>query len=173
MDIKYEHSKFLIERFDHYYDTVNNKGAFYIGINTFILGGICVTYLTLYDKVNRGLCFCDWCLFAVLLGCCIGSTLFTICAITPYSKGSTAPNSSQSLIFFGTIAARDAQGFENSFIAQTETNIQADMIHQVHVLANGLNSKFQKLRWASYLLIVQYCIIVPGLIIILTKLSAK
>lgn len=169
---KYEHSKFLIERFDHYYDTVNNKGAFYIGINTFILGGICVTYLTLHDKV-KGLCFCDWCLFALLLGCCVGSTLFTICAITPYSKGGITHNSSQSMIFFGAIASRDAQRFKNSFIEQTETDIQADMIHQVHVLAAGLNSKFQRLKWASYLLIVQYCIIVPGLIIILTKLGTK
>ena len=172
MDTKIEHSKFLIERFDHYYDSINNKGAFYVGINTFILGGICVAYLTLYDKLSSALCFSDWGIFALLLGCCIGSTVLTISAITPYSKGGPT-NCNQSLIFFSAIAARDLQSFTSSFAEQTTSDIQRDMVQQIHVLAKGLESKFRKLKWASYLLIVQYCIIVPVLIIILIKLNIK
>ena len=51
MEIKYEHAKFVIERFDHYYDTVNSKGSFYIGLNTFILGGLCAGYISIADKM--------------------------------------------------------------------------------------------------------------------------
>ena len=34
--------KYTINRFDHYFDSVNNKSAVYIAINTFITGGIIV-----------------------------------------------------------------------------------------------------------------------------------
>lgn len=41
---KYNHLQFIIQRFDQYFDAINNKGSFYIGLNTFILTGLSAGY---------------------------------------------------------------------------------------------------------------------------------
>src|SRR5690242_15949480 len=78
---KYDHAKLIIGRFDHYYDGVNNKSAFYIALNTFIFGGICVGYLSLYNKVNTDLVL--WIFFGALVISNALSILFTVMAIKP------------------------------------------------------------------------------------------
>ena len=79
---KYDHAKFLIERFDHYYDSVNNKGAFYIALNTFIFGGLCVGYITLYKDIDVNAVI--WVLLSILLTSNLISTVFTVLATMPF-----------------------------------------------------------------------------------------
>ena len=81
---KYDHAKFLIERFDHYYDSVNNKGAFYIALNTFIFGGLCVGYITLYKDIDVNAVI--WVLLSILLTSNLISTVFTVLATMPFLK---------------------------------------------------------------------------------------
>ena len=42
MEKEKDRLEYTINRFDHYFDSVNNKSAVYIAINTFITGGIIV-----------------------------------------------------------------------------------------------------------------------------------
>ena len=45
-----EELQFIINRYDHYYDSVNNKGQFYLGFNTFLIGGLAGVYALLQQQ---------------------------------------------------------------------------------------------------------------------------
>ena len=159
MDIKYEHTKFLMQRFDQYYNNVNNKGIFYISLNTFILTGITVGYTSLHSKVEPSF----WLYFFLItsLICCLASTLFTILSIHPHSKDNHADDEKSSLIYFGGIAKHKLPFYKEKFHDQTEENIIDGMLQQVHCLAHGLHSKYFNLKIAGYILFAQLGIILP------------
>jgi len=163
--MKYDHLKFLIERFDHYYDSINNKGVFYITLNIFLFGGICITYTTYQASITNSTWYC---LLAMLI-CCFGSMLFTIRALRPYMKDNHVNDSLNSLVFYGGIAKHTANLYLEKFDRETEDTIVVDMQRQVHCLAIGLHTKFKRLKYASYLLTVQFCLMFP-LFFLITKI---
>jgi len=99
-----ERLKFCIDRFDHYYDSVNNKSNVVLALEIFTVGGLISLYPFLLDKVN-----CTWCVY-LLLGSLISlgfaAMLITKVATTPYLASGTG-----SLHYFGSIANLDAQQF--------------------------------------------------------------
>lgn len=169
MDTHYEHLKFIIERFDHYYDTVNSKGSFYIGVNTFIFGGVCAGYTSLYRAIQPNF----WTLFFLIaiLACCILSTLLTIAAISPHLKDNYIQDDNPSLMYFGGIARYELPYLKQKFSEQSTEDISHDAITQLHSLAKGLKSKFKKIKIASYLLQAQFCLLIPLFLIIIKNLK--
>lgn len=154
MDNKYEHAKFIIERFDHYYDTINNKGSFYIGLNTFIFGGLCAGYISIENKVNQGCLF--WLLLVLTFLICIISIFLTITAVSPFLKDNDNNDDNASLIFFGGISKYSLNNFLERIKEEDDDSVKEEMYRQVHCLAKGLKSKFKKLSVVSYLLASQF-----------------
>ena len=74
--------KHTVDRYDHYFDSINNKGNLFLALNTFLLGGIITGYYginkSFEDRYN--LLFFTW--LAVI--CCLLSIGFTLWAIIPY-----------------------------------------------------------------------------------------
>ncbi|OLY95709.1 hypothetical protein SAMN05444008_1208 [Cnuella takakiae] len=166
---KYEHAKFIIERFDHYYDGVNNKGAFYIGLNTFIFGGICVGYLSLHDKVTADALF--WTLFSVLVISNILSTFFTITALMPFLKGNHQGLELPSLVYFGGIARHGLSHFKERFEKADGATMLDDLLQQAYCLAQGLDSKYKKLKYAAMCVVAQFITMLPLLFLIIRNLK--
>jgi hypothetical protein len=169
MEDKYEHIKFAIERFDHYYDTINSKGSFYVGLNSFIFGGVCVGYTSLVDKLNTN--FWIWFLLILLIASSWISIYFTLSAIQPYQKDSHANDQNPSLLFFGGIARHELSFFIEKFNAQTTEEISTDAAKQLHSLAKGLDKKFKRLRFAGILLMIQFSVMVPLFFLIIQNLK--
>jgi hypothetical protein len=165
----YDHAKFLVERFDHYYDSVNNKGAFYIGLNTFIFGGICVGYITLHNDISIN--WLHWFLFALLLLANLLSLLFTVWAIMPFLTDNHNQPAAPSLIYFGGIAKHELPYFKEKFSSLTDPAMLDDLMQQVHCLARGLDSKYKKLKRASQFVIVQFIVMIPLLLLIVNNLK--
>ena len=155
---KIEHSRFLINRFDHYNDSINNKGAFYLSINTFILGGICIGYSSYCKEIKACGELYPWLIFIAtfLLILCLASILCTIVAITPYLKDNHVNDDQPSLIFFGGISRYQCSMFVDKFLAQTESSMVEDCARQNHSLAKGLTTKFKWLTIASRFLLGEY-----------------
>lgn len=167
---KYEYAKFIIERFDHYYDSVNNKGSFYIGLNTFIFGGICVGYLSIHDKVDANVII--WALFALLI---IGNAIsiaFTVTAIMPFTKDNPENPHSASLIYFGGIAKHTLPHFKEKFEGAQEGDMLDDLVQQAHCLAGGLHKKYRNLKWAGLFIVVQFITMLPLLFLIVKNLRS-
>jgi hypothetical protein len=167
---KYEHAKFIIERFDHYYDGVNNKGTFYIGLNTFIFGGICVGYLSLHDKVTTD--FFLWLIFAALVICNALSIFFTLIALMPFLKDNHNNQELPSMVYFGGIARHEVPYFKEKFNNADDTSMLDDLVQQAHCLAKGLDGKYKKLKRAGRFVVVQFLIMLPLLLFIIKNLKA-
>jgi hypothetical protein len=166
---KIDHCKFLISRFDLQISSVNTKVAFYLSINTFILGGICVGYSACKSCPHTHI---YWVLFGAtlaLLIACLGSIFFTIRAVAPYLRDNTVRDDTNSLIFFGGIAKHACRHFEEKFNRQTEEDILIDLTRQAHSIATGLDRKFRHLNSASLLLTTEYFLLV--VVIFLTFLN--
>ncbi|NNV53867.1 Pycsar system effector family protein [Limnovirga soli] len=157
MEIKYEHTKFLIERFDHYFDSVNNKGAFYIGLNTFIFSGISIGYTSISNNIEKTCIF--WLFLISIFSLCILSIIYTLRAITPFMKDNHANDDKVSLIYFGGIAKYELGRFMEKYEGETESSIILDMTRQAHSLAKGLATKFNFLRIAGFCLLSQFVLI--------------
>ena len=166
-------AKFIIERFDKYNDSVNNKGALYLSVNTFILGGICVGYCSFYKDCHPDGQLFGWLLAAValLLACCLASILYTILAIDPYLKDNLVNDDKPSLLFFGGISKLTCNEFSGRFLKRTVEEAKEDSIRQAHSLAFGLNKKYRNLKIASRFLIAEYTLLIATLL--LTYFNSK
>ena len=164
-----EHMKFLIGRFDHYYDSVNNKGSFYIGINTFILGGICVGFSNYCKNVQFGMC--TYVVTIVLLITCFTSIFYTLSAMTPFLKISFGSNTDDSLISFGGIAKFEEVDFHSRFKDQTDNKIIEDYQNQIYTLSKGLNDKYKWLQQAGFFLTIEFITLIPLLSLLIYNLK--
>ncbi len=167
---KYEHAKLIIERFDHYYDGVNNKGAFYIGLNTFILGGVCVGYLSLHSQVEANIGF--WVLFGGLVLSNILSIFYTIQALMPFLRDNHTNEERSSLIYFGSIAKHQLSYFREKFNEADEASVLDDLVEQLHCLATGLRKKYSYLKRAGWSIFCQFIIMFPLLFFIAKNLKS-
>jgi|NGEPerStandDraft_5_1074534.scaffolds.fasta_scaffold69891_2 hypothetical protein len=151
-----ERLEYTVNRLDHYYDSINNKTAVYIAINTFITGGA-ITLLTqiqdLLDKESWLLVF-----LASIIALGVGSLVVLALASMPYFS----PKSDiESLYYFASIGQKKHDEFFELSKNQTKKGNLKDLRNQVYVLSKGLKSKFRKLKWACGLLIIQFVLLAP------------
>lgn len=157
---KIEMLKYTMSRYDHYYDSINNKGNLYIALNTFLLGGVVTGYYSIKDQI-----FCGSDIFFLVWTSLILNLLslgFSLWATMPYlTKQSDSINGS--VIYFGNIANVSFQSFKQMYNDMNDEKQYEDFLQQVHLLALGLQNKFYRLQIASYLLGGCFvCIIIIG-----------
>jgi len=169
MKEKYEHLKYLMERFDHYYDTINNKGAFYIGLNTFMLGGVIAGYFWLKTQIANDIPI--WVFLILLTISTYISTAYTIKSMRPHTKDNYSNDDSSSLVFFGGIAKHTLNLFIDKMNSRTDPEVLEDMTRQVHCLAVGLEKKFKRLKVGNDFLLAQFYLLIPLIILILIKIN--
>lgn len=152
---------YTINRFDHYFESVNNKTAVYIAINTFILSGVLASYVNVgkyikeyTDTFNLILC--------AILGLGLITLIILILASIPYF--SKKPNS---LFYFGTIGSLSKDDFIEQSKKYDSKDELKDLRSQVHILSKGLNKKFERLKISGRLLVIQFIGLVPLIIIFL------
>lgn len=161
-----ERLEYTINRLDHYYDSVNNKTAVYIAINTFITGGTITLLTQIQDLLNKEI----WVLIllAGIIALGVGSLILLALASMPY----LSPKSEiESLYYFDSIAEKSVQEFFDLSKEQSKKGDKKDLRNQVYVLSKGLKLKFKKLKWACGLLIIQFVLLAP-LTYILIKITS-
>lgn len=157
---------FCIERFDHYYDSINNKSSVFLGLGTFVVGGLIASYPYLQEHV-----YCSTTLL-VLLSISIALAFFAliivITASTPYlSKEKT------SMYYFYSIAAKKRGIFIDESKNFEEEEDLSDLRVQVHGLASGLRKKFSRLRIAAILYTLMFISMIPLVILILINFKNR
>lgn len=155
---------FCIERWDHYYDSTNNKGSVFLGLSTFIVGGLVAGYPSILELVN-----CTWwinVLMIALIGLGLAIMLIVISALMPYLS---KPDSS--LLYFGSVCATSHEDFCSRSGAAAEDAYIEDLRKQSHQLAKGLAKKFKKLRIAGMLFTIQFYLAIPLILLIIFNLK--
>jgi len=150
-----------ISRFDHYYDSVNNKTAVYIAINSFVVGSLITTYISTIDDI---LFYTQLFKIITITSVFIGvlTLLILVNASIPYFT-----KNSKSMYYFGGIGSMVKDEFICCSKELSNKQELKDLRNQVHTLSMGLNKKFMKLKVAGKLLILQFILLVPTLIIII------
>ena len=160
-----ERLKYCMDRFDHYYDSVNNKSSVFLGLSTFIVGGLVAGYFVLDPLVYCG--FWVHTIMIILIGLGVATMIVVIMAATPFLGKDT-----DSLHFFGAIGCLDAPHFcAKSGAPFNEEDELRDLRSQVHQLARGLKGKFRNLKVAGILFTIQFFLFIPLFIIILCNLK--
>jgi hypothetical protein len=151
---KNEELKFIISRFDHYYESVNNKGNVYLTLNTFALAGIIAGYV--YLKSIDGNEYGPWTnfVFGVIVSLGILSIASILLALKPYLI-SKKFGKTRSVIFFGDVSKFEEHGLVSTWSKTNEQSFHEDLLRQTHTLACGLREKYNAISWATILMLME------------------
>lgn len=155
-----ERLQFCINRFDHYYDSINNKGAVFLGLGTFILGGLVASYPYLLQNVNCTLWVHISMGLLILLS--LINLLIVISASTPHLSIKET-----SLLYFASISSMTKKTFDENSVSHTPGEELNDLRDQVRKLSIGLTRKFQKLKISGWLFSIQFILFIPLIILII------
>lgn len=162
-----EHSRYLLNRFDHYIEGANSKGNFLLAFGAVLCGFI----ITNYDNIIAfRQCKAEYWVSAFLIAVLISGLLsitFTIAAVFPFLKTSNSSSKKyHSLVFFQSIAEMNEQQFLKDFKKQEDKKVSKDLAKQIFAISQGLKKKYHRIRWAIRLVFLQLILL---LIIILIK----
>lgn len=146
---KIESLKHTIDRYDHYYDSINNKGNLYMAINTFLIAGIITGYCSIKDDYQIN--FLDNLFVGLAILSTLISVLYTLKAIIPYMNSCDKKNNT-SLLNYTAISSLEINDFKSSFSELSEQFLYEDYTIQTYQLAKGLQLKFTFLKCATYAL---------------------
>jgi hypothetical protein len=152
--------EYTIGRFDHYYDSVNNKSAVYIAINTFITGGVIVlfTQTTIVFEMSG---FGKTCVGLLLFIGFVSLIILSLASIPFFCK------KPESLYYFGSISQMKQSEFNKASDEYSANDELKDLRSQTYILSKGLTKKFTRLKFAGILLVGQFALL---FIILLTIL---
>lgn len=176
MAVNKEHTKFLIQRYDAYYSSVNTKGSFMLAFNTFLAGAMVTSYKDIAPHLESGngkLWFNI--LLLLLISLSIISLTIIVKAIYPYLKsGNSTQDKYHSLIFFKSVAEYSSlEKFQKEYSSQTEDAVTDDMEKQVYELAQGLKKKYNLISVAGWFIYAEIILLLPLLILIISNLKAS
>lgn len=159
-----ERLKFCIGRFDHYFDSINNKSAVFLALGTFIVGGLIASYPWL--KLNVNCCFLLLFFFMLSIALGLSSMIIVIIAAIPYMR-----ESSISMLYFHSICSVDEKSFCKKSSEYTNEEELTDLRVQVHRLASGLKKKYKRLKIAGILYTIMFFCLIPLILLIVTNLK--
>jgi hypothetical protein len=148
--MKIEEKIKIIERYDGYYSGINNKGAFILAINTFVISGMLIGLKDLLSMVSCN----EIIVFKILIGLIIflslTSIIFTILAILPYLNSNKT-----SIWFFNDVANRSLDELLIEIDEQDKESQNRDINEQIHFISLGLKKKHKKIKIALILNFIQ------------------
>jgi hypothetical protein len=160
-----ERLKFCIERWDHYYDSVNNKSAVFLGLSTFIVGGLVASYPSVLELVNCN--FFIHILMLAAIGIGISIMIIVILASTPFLTKDV-----DSLLYFGAVSCLSSEDYHKKSVLGCSEELELmDFRNQAHQLSVGLAKKFKKLKLAGMLFAIQFSLFIPLIITIILNLK--
>jgi len=166
MDNFYDRAKFSFSRYDAYYISVNTKGAFYLTINTFFVG----LFLAKIDWLQTNFTISELtgffiCLFLVS---CFLAIITTLLAINPFLKSGETYGKAKSIFYYGSVSEFSCSDFSKAFENISDDGLKDDICTQLHILATGLQKKFRLLSISGSLILVEFLLLIP-IVIMLTK----
>lgn len=159
-----ERLEFCVGRYDHYFDSINNKSNVLLSLEIFIVGGLVAAYPSLMDKVD-----CNFWLhlnMAILISAGVANLLLITWTSIPFQS-----KEDNSLLYFGAVSKLTQAEFQHRSSTALADGEITDLRNQVHALATGLHKKFKRLQLAGYLLMIQFVFFIPLIILIVKNLK--
>jgi hypothetical protein len=162
-----EHSRYLLNRFDHYIEGANSKGNFLLAFSAFLFGFIINSFKSIVEFNDSNAMSFTIVLLLMILVIGLVSIGFTIAAVFPYLKTNNSSSKKyHSLVFFRSIADMDEKIFLKQYKNQDDKKVSKDMAKQIYAISKGLKTKYFRISWAIRLVFAQ---LVMLLLIIIIK----
>lgn len=159
-----ENLKFILERYDHYIESVQSKSNLYITLNTFVLTGVVTLFAGFKNQLDGFMTI--WLL--IIIGISIVSLIYTLLALIPQTK----KNGLDSVIFFGNVSEKNQQDeYYESIKDMDEETFKKDLAQQVQQVAKIVCKKHIHLRNTNQFLIVQIGLVTIWIIIFFIKIK--
>jgi hypothetical protein len=162
--------KFNIARYDHYYDSVNNKANFWLAFNSFIIGAVLASYSTAKDAVplaNRAYFAYGVAVFTILS---VVACILIMVASSPHlNTRRMAAHRTRSLLYFDDVAAMDIVDYRNELDSLDVSRERTDFTAQAHNLALGLERKYRILSYVGKVMIASLLILLYTIYLYLTN----
>src|SRR5690606_16295706 len=152
---------YTISGFDHYFDSVNNKTAVYIALNTFIMGDIIAGYVNVDKYITKYVFFFNITLCLILATGLVTLIILVYASIPFFSK------KTNSLFYFGSIGNLPKEHFIKRSKECSNKKELKDLRNQVYELSKGLNKKFTRLQLSGHLIVLQFIGLIPLMVIFL------
>ncbi|SDM20450.1 Pycsar system effector family protein [Halarsenatibacter silvermanii] len=156
----------VLNRFDHYIKSTNNKAAFIIAFNTFVLSSLILRatqILNLFKSNDFMKIIVISAFFAIIIGV-FNSLKNVFKAVMPYLKSGYETEDNNSLLFFGSIADMNKKEFINKINEVSHKEMNEDFIIQIHTLAKALNMKYKYIRKSLFW--IRKFVLIPLLLIL-------
>lgn len=164
--------KFILQRYDGYYNSVNTKGNYLLGFSTFLCGAIFASYkglVTILGPQSLRSIHALNILIIILLVLCLVSIMLICFAIIPYLRsGNSSKDKYHSLLYFGSVSEFKEEEYASKIKGCSDIEFLEDMGKQICVLAKGLKKKYNLLFWAGWLVPLKVLIILSILIIVIS-----
>ena len=165
---KIESLRYIISRFDHYSESVHNKSAGFLAINSFIVGGTIAIY---YSVIGHRPCMIGIGILAGIAMAGLISLFFTLWAVLPALNSGTR-SSYTSNLFFGSIASYQSAEIFHEQIKQQNADAEImDLAFQSFELAKLLDAKYKRLQYAVIPMAIEMILLLPYSLIILNNLT--
>lgn len=156
--------KFIISRYDGYYESVNQKGNYLIALNTLVIG-IATLVLQNLEKLNlEGSKIGVIIIFGVLLLFSFASIIFVLIATRPY--WGKKEDIGDSVLFFGSVSGKTLDNYKRKLSELDALTLESDYSSQIHDLAKGLSHKYDCIKWANDLLMLSVITFIIMVIVI-------
>lgn len=142
--------KFNISRYDHYYDSVNNKANFWLAFNSFAIGAVLSTYNALWALVPAAKQenFSYGVLIFTLLSI-IASILILIASFPHLNTNRRMSQRKRSLLYFEDVSAMESDDYQTQLDKADLIRQNLDFTNQAHNLALGLRRKYTILSYVG------------------------
>jgi hypothetical protein len=140
--------KYTIERFDHYYESVNTKLTVFlafVSLNT----GLVVSLINDNAPLVLEGCLNKVLLAAIFLSGTVAIAMLIYAAL-PYVKTKGDSN-----YYFGSVGKKTLGEFQKAIKTSSRKSDEDDLIKQVHALASGLTKKYSLIRIAGQIILLQ------------------
>jgi len=149
-DSKNETIRFVISRYDAYFNLANVKASLLVTTNGVLLGVAITAFISLYEKSSH----LEWITqIKVLLSL---SVLFILLSsynslkvIFSYLKTGNRCADYHSFIFFGSVREIERNTYVEKFGSLSDQELLNDLIEQAHILAVGLSKKYLNLNYST------------------------
>ncbi|MFD0765817.1 Pycsar system effector family protein [Mucilaginibacter lutimaris] len=169
MDNFNSRSELIFSRFDKYLETVNTKGTLYLAINTFFISAVIANI----DKLNTSFVLTEEVItfIGLFLCVCLISTALVLLAINPFLNTGTKNGVASSIFFYGSVAAYEKDVFIKRLNDISTEELKDDVGGQLYCLAEGLKSKYNKLKWAGWLVLGEFILLIPLTVLLTSHLK--
>lgn len=161
-----EHSKYVLNRFDHYIEGANSKGNFLLAFSVFLFGFIAAGFNDIVSFNQRA--STNWIIGLLIAILIIGlvSIAFTIAAVFPYLRTNNSSSKKyHSLVFFGSIAEMEEDDFLKQYGEQKDKKVSKDLAKQIYAVSKGLKVKYGRISWAMRLVFIQLLLLLLIIVI--------